>query len=42
MVHLWHDLSAGEKAPEVVNTVIEIPKKSNVKYEIDKETGWSY
>jgi inorganic pyrophosphatase len=37
--HPWHDLTVGEKAPEVVNAVIEIPEGSKVKYEIDKETG---
>ncbi|RLE79071.1 MAG: inorganic diphosphatase [Thermoprotei archaeon] len=31
--------SPGEKAPEVVNVVIEIPLGSNVKYEVDKSTG---
>jgi inorganic pyrophosphatase len=33
------DLNAGEKAPRVVNVVIEIPKGSSNKYEVDKETG---
>jgi len=31
-------LTAGEKAPEIVNVFIEIPKDSRVKYELDKET----
>ncbi len=38
-MHLWHELPLGEKAPEEVNVVIEIPKGSQNKYEIDKETG---
>jgi inorganic pyrophosphatase len=35
----WHDVSVGEKAPEVVHAIIEIPKDSHIKYELDKETG---
>jgi inorganic pyrophosphatase len=36
-MNLWHDIDAGNE--EVVNTIIEIPKFSKNKYEIDKETG---
>ncbi len=32
-------LTPGEKAPEVVNVLVEIPQGSSVKYEIDKESG---
>ncbi len=32
-------LSIGEKAPEIVNVFIEIPKDSSIKYELDKESG---
>jgi len=39
MVHIWHDIPVGEKAPEIVNCVIEIPQGTRAKYEIDKETG---
>ena len=35
----WHDVSPGEKVPEIVNTIIEIPKGSKGKYELDKESG---
>ncbi|EKE16036.1 MAG: hypothetical protein ACD_11C00054G0026 [uncultured bacterium] len=38
-MNLWHEISVGEKNPEIVNVVIEIPKGSKNKYEIDKETG---
>jgi inorganic pyrophosphatase len=38
-MNLWHDITLGEKSPDVFNTIIEIPKGSNNKYEIDKETG---
>lgn len=36
---ILHDLKAGKNAPEEINVVIEIPKGSNIKYEIDDETG---
>ena len=38
-MNLWHEISEGEKIPELVNVIIEIPKGSKNKYEIDKETG---
>jgi len=38
-MNLWHDISLGNKAPEEFNVIIEIPKGSNNKYEIDKKTG---
>jgi inorganic pyrophosphatase len=39
MSHPWHDIEVGSEAPEVVQAVIEIPKGSKVKYELDKKTG---
>lgn len=36
---LLDKIGPGEKAPEEVNVLIEIPIGSGVKYEIDKETG---
>jgi inorganic pyrophosphatase len=38
-LNLWHDVTLGENAPEEFNVIIEIPKSSYNKYEIDKETG---
>lgn len=38
-MNLLHDISAGEKAPEIINVIVEIPRGSKNKYEIDKETG---
>ncbi len=39
MAHPWHDVPIGEEAPEEFNALIEIPKGSKVKYELDKDTG---
>ncbi len=38
-MNYWHDVPLGHNLPNEFNTVIEIPKGSNNKYEIDKETG---
>lgn len=35
-------LTVGEGAPDQVNVVIEIPRGSNVKYEIDEATGFVF
>jgi inorganic pyrophosphatase len=35
----WHNVGLGDKCPEIVNAIIEIPKGSKAKYEVDKETG---
>jgi inorganic pyrophosphatase len=39
MSHAWHDVPIGDDAPAKFHAVIEIPKASKVKYELDKETG---
>ncbi len=39
MTHPWHQVSPGTNLPEYVNGIIEIPKGSRGKYEIDKESG---
>lgn len=38
-MNLWHDISRGDNIPDEINVIIEIPKNSPNKYEIDKETG---
>lgn len=38
-LHPWHGAHYGDKAPQVVNGLIEIPQGSRNKYEIDKPTG---
>lgn len=38
-VHAWHDVQLGPRIEEGFAAVIEIPKGSKVKYELDKETG---
>lgn len=35
----WHDVSIGQNAPHTFTAVIEIPKGSKNKYELDKESG---
>lgn len=38
-MNAWHDVSFGPEAPENVQAIIEIPKNSKAKYELDKESG---
>ncbi len=38
-MNLWHEISAGDDAPDTINVIIECPKGSKNKYEIDKENG---
>jgi inorganic pyrophosphatase len=38
-MNLWHEISAGKDVPNIINVIIECPKGSKNKYEIDKETG---
>jgi len=38
--HPWHGLDAGDDAPEIVNSYIEITPYDSVKYETDKKTGY--
>lgn len=35
----WHDVSAGDEVPQFVNGIIEIPKNTRAKYELDKDSG---
>jgi inorganic pyrophosphatase len=35
----WHDVKVGDNAPEYVNGIVEIPRGSRAKYELDKESG---
>ncbi len=35
----WHDLPTGPAPPDILNAVIEIPRGSRNKYELDKTTG---
>lgn len=37
--HPWHEVSTGVNPPEHINSIIEIPKGSRAKYEIDKASG---
>lgn len=35
----WHELSPGPAVPDELNAIIEIPRGSRNKYELDKDTG---
>lgn len=35
----WHDVEIGDNAPDQVSAIIEIPKGSKIKYELDKASG---
>ena len=38
-MNIWHDLPENRVSPDNFTAVIEIPKGSKTKYEMDKETG---
>jgi len=38
-MNYWHEVSSGDKYPKEFNTIIEIPRGSANKYEVDKKTG---
>ncbi|MFN3841614.1 MAG: inorganic diphosphatase [Cyclobacteriaceae bacterium] len=37
--HPWHEVAIGKNPPREVNAIIEIPRGSRAKYEIDKASG---
>lgn len=39
MFNPWHHVSPGDHIPQFVNGIIEIPKGSRAKYELDKKSG---
>lgn len=38
-MHPWHNVHFGKNAPQTVTALIEIPKGSKGKYEVDKSSG---
>ena len=38
-MHPWHDVSLGNEVHSIVTAIIEIPKGSKIKYELDKKSG---
>ena len=38
-MHPWHDVNVGKQAPKIITAIIEVPKGSKSKYELDKDTG---
>jgi len=39
MLNPWHDVELGDEVPEIFPAIIEVPKGSKTKYELDKATG---
>lgn len=39
-MNAWHDIDSSRITPESFAVIIEIPKGSKVKYELDKQTGF--
>ena len=39
MLHPWHGVTRGKNPPEIVTAIIEVPKGSQTKYELDKVSG---
>ena len=38
-MHPWHDVTIGDGAPHIVPVIVEVPKGSKTKYELDKKSG---
>ena len=38
-MHPWHQVKHYSQSPDIVPAIIEVPKGSQVKYELDKESG---
>jgi len=38
-MHPWHDVELGSDIPRTVPALIEVPKGSKIKYELDKRSG---
>lgn len=38
-MHPWHDVEIGDEAPDIVPVIIEVPRGSKTKYELDKPSG---
>ncbi len=38
-MHAWHTVDIGKNCPKEINTVIEVPMGSKIKYELDNTSG---
>lgn len=38
-MHPWHSVDLGDEAPHLLQAVVEVPKGSKTKYELDKKSG---
>ena len=39
ILHPWHEVSPGDQSPHVIRAIVEIPRGSRTKYEVDKASG---
>jgi inorganic pyrophosphatase len=39
MSNPWHDVQIGDGSPDIVRAIVEIPRGSRAKYELDKDSG---
>lgn len=38
-MNAWHDVQVAQGAPEFINAVIEVPRNTRAKYELDQKSG---
>ena len=38
-MHPWHDVELGPESPRIIPAIIEVPKGSKTKYELDQKSG---
>jgi len=39
MSNPWHEVQIGNESPDIVRAIVEIPRGSRAKYELDKDSG---
>ena len=38
-MHPWHEVELYKDSPAIIPAIIEVPKGSQIKYELDKKSG---
>ena len=38
-MHPWHEVGIGDQAPDIIPVIVEVPRGSKTKYELDKVSG---